>query len=103
LYIYEISNLYDLTPIASLTSLEELFLDHGKMSGTGKAVKSMEPISKLMNLKYLAFILNVENKNYDVTPLLSLKKLQKLHILPRYLDNGNREKLLNELPLITKL
>lgn len=103
LYIYEISNLYDLTPIASLTSLEELFLDHGKMSGTGKAVKSMEPISKLTNLKYLAFILNVENKNYDVTPLLTLKKLQKLHILPRYLDNGNREKLLNELPLITEL
>lgn len=103
LYIHEINNLYDLEPLSCLTNLEELFLDHGKMSGTGLSVKSMEPVSKLTNLKYLAFILNVEKKNYDITPLLSLKKLQKLHILPRYLDNGNREKLLNELPLITEL
>ncbi|MFC7348323.1 leucine-rich repeat domain-containing protein [Chryseobacterium zhengzhouense] len=103
LYIHEINNLYDLEPLSSLTNLEELFLDHGKMSGTGQSVKSMEPISRLNNLKYLAFILNVEKKNYDITPLLSLKKLQKLHILPRYLDNGNRGKLLNGLPLITEL
>lgn len=103
LYIHEINNLSDLEPLSSLTNLEELFLDHGKMSGTGQSVKSMEPISKLTNLKYLAFILNVEKKNYDITPLLSLKKLQKLRILPRYLNNGNREKLLNELPLITQL
>lgn len=103
LYIHEINNMSDLEPLSSLTNLEELFLDHGKMSGTGQSVKSMEPISKLTNLKYLAFILNVEKKNYDITPLLSLKKLQKLRIMQRYLDNGNREKLLNELPLITEL
>ena len=103
LYIYEINKMFDLEPLSSLTNLEELFLDHGKMSGTGQAVKSLEPISKLTNLKYLAFILNVEKKNYDITPLLSLKKLQKLHILPRYLENGQREKLLNELPLLKEL
>lgn len=103
LYIYELNNLYDLTPLSSLTSLEELHLDHGKMSGTGQAVKNMEPIAKLTNLKYLAFILNVEKKNYDITPLLSLKKLQTLHILPRYLDNGQKEKLLNALPLLKSL
>lgn len=103
LYIHKINNMSDLEPLSSLTNLEELSLDHGKMSGTGQSVKSMEPISKLTNLKYLAFILNVENKNYDITPLLSLKKLRKLHVLPRYLNNGNRKKLLNELPLITEL
>jgi hypothetical protein len=103
LYIHEINNMSDLEPLSSLTNLEELFLDHGKMSGTGQSVKSMVPISKLTNLKYLAFILNVEKKNYDITPLLLLKKLQKLRIMQRYLDNGNREKLLNELPLITEL
>lgn len=103
LYIKEINNMSDLEPLSSLTNLEELFLHHGKMSGTGQSVKSMEPISKLTNLKYLAFILNVEKKNYDITPLLSLKKLQKIYILPRYLNNGNSEKLLNELPLITEL
>lgn len=103
LYIHEINNLYDLEPLSSLTSLEELFLDHGKMSGTGQSVKSMEPLSKLTNLKYLAFILNVEKKNDDIKPLLSLKKLHKLHILPRYLENGHREKLLNELPLLDEL
>lgn len=103
LYIYELNNLYDLTPISSLTNLEELYLDHGKMSGTGQAVKNMEPVAKLIHLKYLAFILNVEKKNYDITPLLSLKKLQTLHILPRYLDNGQKEKLLNALPLLKSL
>ncbi len=103
LYIYELNNLYDLTPLSSLSNLEELHLDHGKMSGTGQAVKSMEPLAKLTNLKYLAFILNVEKKNYDITPLLALKKLQKLHILPRYLDNGQQEKLLQALPLLTSL
>lgn len=103
LYIHEINNMYDLEPLSSLTNLEELFIDHGKMSGTGQAVKSMQPISKLTNLKYLAFVLNVDKKNYNITPLLFLKKLQKLHILPRYLENGNREKLLNELPLLTEL
>ncbi len=103
LYIYELNNLYDLTPLSFLTSLEELYLDHGKMSGTGQAVKSMEPVAKLTNLKYLAFILNVEKKNYDITPLLGLKKLQTLHILPRYLENGQQEKLLNALPLLKSL
>lgn len=103
LYIYELNSLYDLSPLSSLTNLEELYLDHGKMSGTGQAVKSMEPIAKLTNLKYLAFILNVEKKNYDITPLLSLKKLETLHILPRYLDNGQKEKLLHELPLLNSL
>lgn len=103
LYIYEINNLYDLAPLSSLKNLEELFLDHRKMSGTGQAVKSIEPILKLTNLKYLAFFLNVENKNYDVKPLILLKKLQKLVIIPRYLENGQREKLLSELPLLKEL
>lgn len=103
LYIYGLNNLYDLTPLSSLTNLEELYLDHGKMSGTGQQVKSMEPIAKLTNLKYLVFSLNVEKKNYDITPLLSLKKLETLHILSRYLDNGQKEKLLDELPLLKSL
>ena len=103
LYIRGINNMYDLEPLSSLTNLEELFLHCGKMSGTGQCVKSMEPISKLTNLKYLVFLLNVEKRNYDITPLLSLKKLQKLDILHSYLNNDNREKLLNELPLITEL
>lgn len=103
LYIYGLNHLYDLAPLATLTNLEELFLDHGKMSGTGQGVKSMEPISKLAHLKYLAFILNVEKKDYSIQPLLSLKKMQKLVILPRYLQNGQREQLLSELPLLKEL
>ena len=75
LFIYGVNNLYDLTPLETLTNLKELWLDHGKMSGTGKAVKSMEPLSKLTSLEYLKFILNIENKNYDISPLLSLKNL----------------------------
>ncbi|MFD2562876.1 leucine-rich repeat domain-containing protein [Aquimarina rubra] len=100
LYIYGINNLYDLTPLETLPQLKELWLDHGKMSGTGKAIKSMKPLSKLTNLEYLNFILNTENKNYDISPLLELKKLKHLRILPRYLKKGQKEVLEKELPLI---
>lgn len=103
LYVYGLNHLYDLAPLATLTNLEELFLDHGKMSGTGQGVKSMEPISELVHLKYLAFILNVEGKDYSIQPLLSLKKIEQLLILPRYLQNGQREQLLSELPLLKEL
>lgn len=103
LYIYEFNHLYDLSPLSRLTNLKELFLDHGKMSGTGQAVKSMEPLSKLTQLNYLAFLLNVEKKNEDISALLSLKKIQKLVILPRYLKNGQKEMLLNDLPRLNEL
>ncbi|MDR1179841.1 MAG: hypothetical protein LBK44_04990, partial [Spirochaetales bacterium] len=98
LYIYGINNLYDLEPLASLTSLRELSLHHGKMSGTGTAVKSMEPIGELTELKYLSFCLNVEGNNKDITPILKLKKLERLLILPKYLKNGQGKILLQELP-----
>ena len=98
LYIYGISNLYDLSPIGSLTDLQELFLDHGKMSGTGKSVKSIEPLSQLSNLKYLHLSVATENKNNNITPLLALKQLQHLFLLPRYLQNGQKEILEKALP-----
>ncbi|RWX02220.1 leucine-rich repeat domain-containing protein [Flavobacterium cerinum] len=103
LYIYGITNLYDITPIANLTTLEELSLNHGKMSGTGKAIKGIEPLAELTNLHYLRLSLVVENKNYNITPLVKLKKLQELHLLPRYLDKGHKELLQKELPLLKEI
>ena len=100
LYIYGFNHLYDLSSITSLKGLEELFLDHGKMSGTGKAIKSIEPISKLSNLNYLHLSVAIENKNYDITPLLTLKQLQKLFLLPRYLADGQKEVLQEALPKV---
>ncbi|MEW7280385.1 leucine-rich repeat domain-containing protein [Aquimarina sp. 2201CG1-2-11] len=100
LYIYGVNNLYDITPIETLVNLKELWLDHGKMSGTGKAIRSMESISKLTNLEYLNFILNTENKNYDISPLLELKDLNHLRILPRFLKNGRKEIIEERLPHI---
>ncbi len=87
LYIYGMNKMDDLSFLENMTNLKELFLEHGKMSGTGTAVKSMQPIANLKNLEYLAFILNVQNKNYDVTPLLELKKLKFLRLLPRFYKN----------------
>ncbi|MFC5048396.1 leucine-rich repeat domain-containing protein [Aquimarina hainanensis] len=100
LYVYGINNLYDITPIETLINLKELWLDHGKMSGTGKAIRSMEPISKLTNLEYLNFIVNIENKNYDISPLLELKKINHLRILPRFLKNGQKEIIEEKFPNI---
>lgn len=103
LFISDINNLYDLSPISRLKQLRELSLENGGMNGVGKPVKSMEPLSRLKELRYLHFGLTVENRNYDVTPLFALKKLQKLTILPRFLKDGRKEQLLSELPLLKSL
>jgi Leucine-rich repeat (LRR) protein len=85
LYIYGINNLYDLTPISTLTDLQELCIDHGKMSGTGKVIKSLEPLKQLTQLKYFRLSIVIEEKNIDLASLYGLKKLQRLILLPRYL------------------
>ena len=103
LFICDVKNLYDLSPLSRLKQLRELSLENGGMSGVGKPVKSLEPLSKLTELQYLHFGVTVENRNYDVAPLFSLKKLQKLSILPRFLNDGQREQLLSELPLLKSL
>lgn len=100
LYAYGINNLYDLTPLKTLPQLKELWLDHGKMSGTGKMIKNIEPLSELNNLEYLNLILNIENKNYDISPLLKLKKLKHLRTLPRFLNKEKKQKSEIELPLV---
>ena len=71
LYICDLNHLYDLSPIAELRSLQELFLSNGGMCGVGKPVKSMEPLSRLLELEYLHFCVTVENRNYDISSLLS--------------------------------
>ncbi|WP_074938412.1 leucine-rich repeat domain-containing protein [Algibacter lectus] len=100
LYIYGIKNLYELKPLTTLPQLKELWLDHGRMGGTGKAVKNIEPLSELNNLEYLNMILNVENKNYDISPLLNLKKLKHLRTLPRFMNKEKKETLEMEIPLV---
>lgn len=100
LYIYGVNNLYNLMPLSTLTGLEELSLDHGKMSGVGKPVKSLQPISELVHLKYLSICLSVEGKDYSIDSLLGLKKLEFLYLLPRYLVKGQKERLADNLPLV---
>ena len=100
LYICDLNHLYDLSPIAELSGLQELFLSNGGMSGVGKPVKSMEPLSRLLELEYLHFGVTVENRNYDISSLLHLKRLKHLSILPRFLKKGNEEKLKEMLPLL---
>lgn len=100
LYIYEINNLYDLTPISTLTSLEELVIDHGKMSGTGKSIKSISPLKSLTHLKYLRLAVKIEDQSSDLTVLYGLKKLQEVMVLPRYLKNDIWKLLKEQLPLI---
>lgn len=103
LYIYGINNLYHLSPIARLTGLKELSIDHGKMSGTGKSVKSIDPLKELNQLQYLRLSIAIEDKAPDWSILYGLKKLQKLWILPRYLKDKEKEILKKELPLVTTL
>lgn len=100
LYIYDFKHLYDLSPLTQLTQLQELYLQNGGMNGVGQPIKSMQPLSCLHNLEYLCFLLTVENKNYDVSALYSLKKLKQLSLLPRFLKKGVAEQLKQELPLV---
>ncbi|HTG57444.1 MAG TPA: leucine-rich repeat domain-containing protein [Niabella sp.] len=103
LYIYGINHLYDLSPLAGLTGLRELCIDHGKMSGTGKSIKSIAPLKDLNQLQYLRLSVALEEKHPDWSILYELKKLQKLWILPRYLKDKEKTILKKELPLVTNL
>lgn len=103
LYIDGINNLYDLTPISHLSNLQELCIGHGKMSGTGKAVKSIKPLKELTELKYLHLSVAIEEKNIGLDSLFGLKKLQKISLLPRYLKDEQKDILKKELPLVTNL
>lgn len=98
LYICDFNNLYDLSPISYLKKLEELSLSNGGMSGVGRPVNSMKPLASLTELEYLSFSLTVEGKNYDITPIFSLKKLKYLEMLPRYYKKGQLEILKNKFP-----
>ncbi|KAF2082260.1 leucine-rich repeat domain-containing protein [Flavobacterium sharifuzzamanii] len=98
LYIYGINNLYDLTPISQLTNLEELDIEHGKMSGTGKSIKSINPLESLRQLKYLRLALRIEDDSVNLKSLYRLQKLQKIILLPRYMKNKFWEGLIKELP-----
>ena len=60
----------------------------------------MDPLSRLLELEYLHFGVTVENRNYDISSLLHLKRLKYLSILPRFLKKGNEEKLKEMLPLL---
>lgn len=100
LYIYGVHDMTDLTPLSTLANLQELTLDHGKLSGTGKTIKNSNVLGQLTKLKYLNFTLELGTAGFDIAPLLQLKELKKLHLLPKYLKNGNKELLLNEFPLL---
>lgn len=100
LYVYGITNMVDLTPLSTLSNLEELTLDHGKLSGIGKAVENMDVIGKLTQLKYLHFTLEIGKIDFNAAPLFNLKKLQKLHLLPKYWKKVDKERLRCELPLL---
>lgn len=98
LYLRDVKQLYDLSFLSNMSNLQELFLSNGGMSGVGKPVKSMAPLSNLKQLQYLHFALTVEHKNYDISPILSLKNLKYLTMLPRYYRNHRLETLQKELP-----
>jgi len=97
LYIYGMNHLYDLTALTTLSNVKELSLNHGRMSGTGNPVKSFEPVGELMRLEYLSLILALENKSRDITPILKLKNIRKLHLLPRH-TKGMKETILASFP-----
>jgi len=73
------------------------------MSGTGKAVKSIEPLRALTHLQYLRLSVAIGEKNPDWMALYGLKKLRRLWILSRYLKDKEKEILKKELPLVTNL
>lgn len=98
LYICDIKNLYDLSPLSELYGLKELFISNGGMSGVGRTVKSMEFLCNLTDLEYLHFGVTVEGRNYDISPILGLHKLRELHLLPRFLKNGAADIIKQRLP-----
>ena len=71
-----LKHISSLDPLRSLTCLEGLSVE-GSMWAT-QSVDTLEPISKLTNLKYLS-ITNLRSNDGTLAPLFSLRRLETFH------------------------
>lgn len=90
LYIQEFRHLSDLTPLEALPQLQELHINLFPISGgyIGEKIKSLQPLSTMKRLVYLCLNIQMENKNYDCTPLLTLKNLKCLYLRNAFYRHG---------------
>lgn len=91
LYIYGVKGMKDIEVISNLKSLQELSLNHGKLSGTGIPIRNIEPISKLTQLKYLDLIIDIKDSDTILPLFYPLKQLEHLILLPKHLKGIKKE------------
>lgn len=97
LCISECKYITDLSPLKHLSSnLEELWLD-GPIGSSPQKVKSIDPIGKLINLKFLLFMLSIQKENKTLHPLLKLRKLNYLMIRHFGYKRSEFDSLVNQI------
>ena len=102
LCVSEANNVTSLSPISSITNLQELYYD-GTVGGTGK-VRSFAPISKLRDLRFAVLLVRSLEKKAPLRHLHQLKKLEYLFLGYSFAkDKEQLDALLEALPLVKKI
>lgn len=89
-----------LTPLGTLSSLQELYID-GAISGKN-TVQSLAPLGKLQSLEYLLLLIRVAKERRTLKPLHKLTKLAFLHLSDDY-DANEYNTVLRKLPLLDEI
>ncbi|WP_149500014.1 hypothetical protein [Roseiconus lacunae] len=89
-----------LTPLGSLSSLQELYID-GTISGRN-TVQTLAPLGKLHSLEYLLLLIRVAKQRRTLKPLYKLTKLAFLHLSDDYVATEYNA-ILRKLPLLDEI
>jgi hypothetical protein len=102
LCLSEANSVADLNPIASLTNLQELYID-GSVGGSGK-VRSFAPLSKLQDLRFAVLLVRSMEERSPLRHLHKLKKLEYLYLAAQFAkDKDQLDSILKALPLLKKV
>lgn len=102
LCVSEANGVTELNPIASLTNLQEIYID-GSVGGSGK-VQSFAPLAKLQDLRFSVLLVRSMEKSSPLRHLHKLKMLEYLYLAAQFAkDEEQLDSVLEALPLLRKV
>ncbi len=102
LCVSEANSVTELNPLATLTNLQELYID-GSVGGIGK-VRSFAPLAKLEDLRFAVLLVRSLEKRSPLRHLHQLKKLEYLFLAGQFaIDTDQLDEVLAALPLLKKI
>lgn len=103
LYIYNLKKFTDFSPIGTLSQLEELALYSDINEKNKKLDAPLAFLEGLENLKFLHILFQPQNKDFNISEILKMKKLEHLCLNDCYLTEENRALIKEKLPNLKEL